>query len=260
MWLLFGSQGRLGSSIMHLRPDIVGLSHADVDVTDRKKVLEVIKNKKPEAVINCTGLTNVDYCEENKEEAWNVNVRGTRNMSEGARSANAYMVHFSSDYAINPVNEYAWTKLASESLVDGLVIRANYYDKSSWLMWNILAKNRIKLLTTEFLNPISSLNLINIMMRLIEKKYKGVINIGTKNKISFYEFGCAIAGVYGIDNSIIEPVEKLERKVPRSNDCYMDLTSLKKLKLRIFDIKGDLEMYKTSPLSKIGGSRHGLKK
>lgn len=254
MWLLFGSQGRLGISIMHLMPDTIGLSHADADVTDRGKVLEVIKNKKPEVIINCTGITNVDYCEENKEEAWNVNVRGTRNISEGARSINAYMVHFSSDYAINPVNEYAWTKLASESLVDGLVIRANYYDRSSWLMQSILAKKEVKLLTTEFLNPISSFNLINTMAKLIEKKYKGIINIGTKNKISFYDLGRAIADVCGIDNSIIEPIKKLERKVPRSSDCCMDLSQLKKLKLRIFNIKEDLEMYKKSPLFQFGGN------
>lgn len=254
MWLLFGSKGRLGSSIMRLRTDAIGLSYADVDVTDRRKVLEAIKNKKPEVIINCTGITNVDYCEENKDEAWNVNARGTRNISEGARNTNAYMVHFSSDYAINPVNEYAWTKLASESLVDGLVIRTNYYDKSSWYMQGILAKNRIKLLTTEFLNPISSFSLINTMEKLIKKKYKGAINIGTRNKISFYELGCAIADVYGIDSNIIEPIEKLERKVPRSKDCCMDLTQLKKLKLRIFNIKEDLEMYKNSPLSELGGS------
>ncbi len=253
MWLLFGSKGRLGSSIVDLKPNIVGLNHADVDVTDRKKVLKIIKSNKPEVIINCTGLTNVDYCEENKDEAWNVNVRGTRNISEGARSINAYMVHFSSDYAIKPVNEYAWTKLASESLVDGLVIRTNYYDKKSWYMQSILKKNNVKLLTTEFLNPISSFNLINTMMKLIKKKYKGIINIGTKNKISFYELGRAIAEVYGIDNNIIEPIEKLERKVPRSNDCYMDLRQSKKLKLKIFDIKEDLEMYKKSSLSKLKG-------
>lgn len=253
MWLLFGSKGRLGSSIMSLMPDIVGLSHADVDVTDREKVLKAVKSKKPEVVINCTGITNVDYCEENKDEAWNVNVRGTRNISEGARSIGSYMVHFSSDYAINPVNEYAWTKLASESLVDGLVIRTNYYDKSSWLMKSILAKDRLKLLTTEFLNPISSFNLINTMAKLIEKKYKGAVNIGTKNRISFYELGCAIADVYGIGGGIISPIKKLERKVPRSKDCCMSLSQLKKLKLRIFDIKEDLKMYKNSPLSKLGG-------
>lgn len=253
MWLLFGSQGRLGSSIIHLKPDVVGLSHSEVDVTDRKKVLEAIKRNKPEIIINCTGLTSVDYCEENKDEAWNVNVRGTRNISEGVRKENAYMVHFSSDYAINPVNEYAWTKLASESLVDGLVIRTNYYDKKSWYMQSILKKNKVKLLTTEFLNPISSFNLINTTIKLIEKKYKGIINIGTKSKISFYELGRAIAEVYGIDNNIIEPIEKLERKVPRSNDCYMDIRQSKKLKLKIFDIKEDLEMYKKSSLSKLKG-------
>ena len=120
--------------------DAVGLTRADLDVTDAPAVREALAGAG--VVINCAAYTDVDGAESDPAAAHAVNVEGARNVAEAA----ARVIYVSSDYvfdgskpepylesdATGPLSEYGRSKLAGEraTLTAGphnLVVR------SSWL-------------------------------------------------------------------------------------------------------------------------------
>ena len=52
---------------------------------------------RPDAIINCAGITDVTLCEENPELAYKVNALGARNLSIAARKVGAKFVQISTD-------------------------------------------------------------------------------------------------------------------------------------------------------------------
>ena len=67
-----------------------------IDITlemDCKKILEL----KPYIIVNTAAMTNVDYCEEHKENAYDVNVRGAQNLANIAQHLGSKFIHISID-------------------------------------------------------------------------------------------------------------------------------------------------------------------
>jgi dTDP-4-dehydrorhamnose reductase len=56
---------------------------------------------RPEVIVNCAGLTDVDGCERAPEQAWVANVEGVASLARLARGAGAHLVHVSTDYVFD---------------------------------------------------------------------------------------------------------------------------------------------------------------
>ncbi len=52
---------------------------------------------RPDIIINCAGLTNIEECENDISKAYKVNALGARNLSIIARKLEAKLVHISTD-------------------------------------------------------------------------------------------------------------------------------------------------------------------
>ena len=55
-------------------PKISLVESIRLDITDFSKMNQIFERKKPDIVINTTGINNVDYCEKNRQEAYKINV------------------------------------------------------------------------------------------------------------------------------------------------------------------------------------------
>jgi dTDP-4-dehydrorhamnose reductase len=248
--LLFGKGGRLGSALQRYYPDIVGISKADCDITNLAAVQRVIKQVSPTTIINCAVVSDVAYCEQHPQHAWDVNVRGVRNIAEAARENGAYMVHFSSDYALYPVNEYGWTKLASEALIRyGITIRTKFFDASYWLYQALMTGQTVELFTNTVINPISIYSLIPYVLLLIEKKPVGIINIGTRARISHYDLGMQICAAFKINKELIIPKNAFTMNYNYPLDTFMDLRDLTQLGLSLVNIEEDIQIFKKQVLT-----------
>lgn len=242
--LLLGKGGFLAEEIQKRQPGIIALSKEECDITDRKSVLDAVAKHKPSVIINCAAITDLEFCEANALKAWEVNVVGVRNISEAAKRNNSFMVHFSSDWALNPVNEYGWTKYASESLVHGLVLRTNIYNKSRWLFAALSSGQKVNLLTNIKFNPITVSSLLDYMNKLIKLRYFGVINIGVTDKLSYYDLGIAMCNTFGFDKKYINPVTSIKTEYEYPMDTYLDLSGLRRLGLKTLTLKEDMELLK----------------
>ncbi|MCJ7443012.1 MAG: SDR family oxidoreductase, partial [Methanotrichaceae archaeon] len=114
-----------------------------LDITNLSEVLSLFKKLKPHMVIHTASETNVDKCETQKEQAWRINVEGTRNIAFACSKVGAKLVYISTDYVFdgekglykeedkpNPISHYGITKLEGENQViqncnDHIILRTS---------------------------------------------------------------------------------------------------------------------------------------
>ncbi|MDP9121444.1 MAG: sugar nucleotide-binding protein, partial [Acidobacteriota bacterium] len=65
--LILGGTGMLGRAVVEAARArgwaALGLSHAQADVTDRSRLLYWVETFRPELIVNCAAVTEVDACE-----------------------------------------------------------------------------------------------------------------------------------------------------------------------------------------------------
>jgi dTDP-4-dehydrorhamnose reductase len=81
--------------------ELVGLTRAELDVTDTSAVERAMQRTRPEAVINCAAWTDVDGAETHREQANAINGDGARNLALAAALARVPLVHVSTDYVFD---------------------------------------------------------------------------------------------------------------------------------------------------------------
>lgn len=126
-----GAGGQLGQTVVReLRRgghEVAALTRAALDLTQREQVLERLVKLRPQAIVN-TSAFGVEESEGDPKTALAVNAFAVRTLAEACRSADATLVHFSSDFVFdgattspyretdrpNPGSVYGATKLLGE--------------------------------------------------------------------------------------------------------------------------------------------------
>lgn len=79
------------------KPDDQILSHADIEITNYKKVDDVLsKLSKGSVVINTAARINLEWCQDNKEDSYTTNVLGAVNVANSCMKHGHHLVHVSS--------------------------------------------------------------------------------------------------------------------------------------------------------------------
>lgn len=130
--LLTGGSGRLGTELRALLPalgaEVVAPTSAELDITNRAQVMDVVGRQRPDVLVHAAAYTDVGGAERDRDRCWAVNVGGTRHVAQAASAAGAKLVQISSDYVFSgetgnyregdtpgpPVNFYALSKLVAE--------------------------------------------------------------------------------------------------------------------------------------------------
>lgn len=138
--LVTGCNGQLGRAIQKeyagdvtfILTDVAeGEGITSLDITDIDAVMSLVLNEKPDVIINCAALTNVDGCEKMWDLAYKINAIGPRNLAIAATAEGAKLVHVSTDYVFagtertprtefdtpDPISAYGKTKLEGEQFV-----------------------------------------------------------------------------------------------------------------------------------------------
>ena len=138
--LVTGCNGQLGRAIQKEYAGYVTFILTDVaegegitslDITDIDAVMTLVLAQKPDVIINCAALTNVDGCEKMWDLAYKINAIGPRNLAIAATAVGAKLVHVSTDYVFagtertprtefdtpDPISAYGKTKLEGEQFV-----------------------------------------------------------------------------------------------------------------------------------------------
>lgn len=204
-----------------------------VDHANRKDLKKVVYGIKPDVIVNCAAMTDVDQCEKDKSTAWNMNAELVENLAKMCRVMESRLITFSTDYIFdghdgpygetsvpNPVNYYGKTKLAGEnlalSLLDNLtIIRTNVvYGSSSygngdfirWIIENLENGKNIKIVKGQWCNPTYVLDLARSVSKAIFNNSSGIFNVAGTDYLNRYEAAVKIAKLMNLDNNLIEPI------------------------------------------------------
>ncbi len=226
-----------------------------VDLTKRKEVRELLLTVKPDIIINAAAYTDVDGCEEEKEQCWAVNVRSVENILEVPCEKNPLLVHLSTDYVFdgtrgsyrevdepNPSGNYARSKMAAENIIRAsqmeyiiartqILYGAGINIKSSFVNWLILslqAGRHVKVVTDQIGNPTYAPDLAEAIDRLIEKQAYGLFHVSGPDALSRYAFALTVADVFELNKDLIEPVSSsvFQQKAPRPANSSFVLDKL----------------------------------
>ncbi|RTZ72092.1 MAG: dTDP-4-dehydrorhamnose reductase, partial [Candidatus Neomarinimicrobiota bacterium] len=208
--LITGAGGQLGSS-MELEDFIMITTSrfhndavesptidADLDITNEYQVKTIIAENDPDIIVHLAAMTNVDGCELNPDQAYEVNVRGTVNL---LNHFNGKFVLLSTDYVfdgnegpysendtVNPKNVYGKTKLEAERKVrefsaDWLILRTNVVwniggkHKASfvdWLVEELDMGNQVRIVTDQWNNPTHTEDLGCVINELLKHDASGL--------------------------------------------------------------------------------------
>lgn len=149
--LITGGSGALGTELKKIFTDTLTPAHQELDITNRKNVVDYIHNHDIDSIIHTAALTHIRPCEENKPVAWKTNVDGTRNLVESVldNKKNIKFIYISTACVFDghtgmynessipyPENFYALTKLIGEyevsKLREYLIVRTNFVAKRKW--------------------------------------------------------------------------------------------------------------------------------
>ncbi|MBV9988151.1 MAG: SDR family oxidoreductase [Chitinophagaceae bacterium] len=184
---------------------------------------------RPQLLIHCAGLANVELCQSDPGLAHHVNVTLSANAARACMRAGVRMVYIATDHLfdgskplvneeepVSPVNLYGETKYLGEKAVLEISnyfisVRTNFYgwgtgyrrSFSDIILQTLRNNERVNLFEDFFYTPILIAPLADAVMRLAAMDQKGVFNVVGNERISKYEFGIRLAKRFGLNTNLI---------------------------------------------------------
>jgi dTDP-4-dehydrorhamnose reductase len=202
---------------------------ATMDITIIESVRQVIEKARPDCVINCAAMTNVDECERNPDQARSINIKGVENLAKICSFMGVRLVHVSTDSIFDgktggyseeskpmPINTYARTKVEGEKLVSSIarsfaIVRTNFYGINpngkhflNWILSSLKEGKEMIGFEDAVFNPLWVSDLARLLVELAGNPYNGIINFSSDERFSKYEFIRHVATELGYGNSIVK--------------------------------------------------------
>ncbi|HMZ07319.1 MAG TPA: SDR family oxidoreductase [Anaerolineales bacterium] len=243
--LLTGVSGLLGLNFaqeMMTQHEIIGVDRGKLvnapfkvlrhDLLDSDAVNAVLDAARPEWVVNCAALADLDTCEENPKLARQLNAELPRYLARTCKARNIPFVHISTDSVFdgekdgfyteedqpNPLSVYSKSKLDGEWAVltenqSAIVARVNFYGWSlsgrrslAEFFYNNLTHNKsMSGFTDVIFCPMLVNDTARILVRMLQRGLSGLYHLVGPQAMSKYQFGVEIAHQFSLRESGITP-------------------------------------------------------
>lgn len=256
--LITGCNGQLGRALNKEYKEVT-LINTDVaesegvkalDITDVEAVMKMVRQEKPDVIINCAAHTAVELCESQWDLAYQINAIGARNLSIAAGETGAKIIQVSTDYVFDgtgsrPYTEfdepgtnsaYGKTKLEGEKFVKEFAPK-HFILRTAWLYGegkNFLrtmlklseTKEEVRVVKDQFGTPTSAAELARLIHYLEPAENYGTFHATCEGQCSWAEFAEKIFQMAGKSTKVIpitteEYGAKVERPLYSVLDNYM---------------------------------------
>jgi len=255
--LVTGAGGMLGREVVSVLSrrghEVVGLSHRELEVTDRDEVWRAMRRWRPDAVVHCAAMTDVDGCEIDPQRAFLVNALGTAHVAAASNAVGAKLVYISTDFVFDgekeegydefdeprPINEYGRSKLWGERFVQSLCPR-HVIVRTAWLFGfgrrnfvsaiaeRLEKEGKAKAVTDQVGSPTFTRDLALAICDLLEAETFGLFHVVNSGRASRFQLARLVAEVLGLDpNVAVEPITSDQWPTPAKRPKCSALKSLR---------------------------------
>lgn len=219
IWIT-GAEGHIGTALLDLLEGVeyqlLPTDIEEVDITKIDEVTQFVHVNRPDVVINCAGMTDVQECENNVDEAYRVNAIGVRNVALAANEVNAKVIQISTDDVFDkesrvPYNEfdnvhprtiYGKSKEAGEKILTQLLNRFVII-RSSWIygigrdfvdevLRNVGQGKTMEVPNNQYAAPTSAKELAKVIRYFVDNEEYGLYHVVCPGSCSRYEFARTI--------------------------------------------------------------------
>jgi dTDP-4-dehydrorhamnose reductase len=263
---IVGASGLVGSHCMRVFEnanwDVIGthLSFA----TDKTVYFDPLSNSsnnfnlkayKPDVIIHCAALTNVDYCELNRDESKSATLTSTQRLAEYCQANNTKLIYISTDYVFdgingpyredaepNPLNIYGKHKLEAEQIVEkldnSLIARITNVYGEELRSKNFIARlvlllqsndaKEIQLTTDQFATPIYAGDVARMLYALITDDKNGIYHLSSTDYYNRFSLAERVKSYFPDNNSVkLKPVLTTYLKQLAKRPLYGGLLNVK---------------------------------
>ncbi|MGK0488368.1 MAG: dTDP-4-dehydrorhamnose reductase [Candidatus Endobugula sp.] len=210
-------------------------AYDSLDITNESQVKSAIAQHKPDVVIHTAAMTNVDQCETEKEECWDLNVNAVQYIVDACEVNNTFLVHLSTDFIFdgesgpygeeaeaNPISYYGESKLASEQIItqsklDWSIVRtvlvygiAHDMSRTNIILWvkkSLEEGKEIKVVDDQLRSPTLAEDLAKGCLLIAEQKAEGVFNICGMDLLNPYEMAVKTADYFGLSMATMQKAD-----------------------------------------------------
>jgi dTDP-4-dehydrorhamnose reductase len=303
--LILGSNGRIGTKLIDyslkkgyypvgidfavepVNKEIGEFDYFSVDLQQVHPLVSAILGASPDIMIFTAGINDVDFCEQENEMAYAINVETVSTIVKIASQIGTKVVFIScsqvfsgeknspytEDDVPEPINFYGKSKLEAEKLIatldDFLIIRTSYPFYSPFvkkgvfrdLLSSLENAEEVILPVDNKISPVSVDFVAEAVMLLLEKREKGIFNISSKDALSEYQFAKLVAEVFEYPAELIKgmPLSEMKHLARRPKNTALSFSKLTDaVNLSIPHIEDSLKHVKLLYFSKKeGGEKNG---
>jgi dTDP-4-dehydrorhamnose reductase len=266
--LITGSSGLLGLNLAleaMTSHEVIGVDRSrlksapfrtlNADLLDEGAVDSILDEARPEWLIHCAALADLEACEENPEAARRLNADLPSALAKACKTRRIHMVQVSTDAvfdgtksgvyteedAPNPVSIYSQTKLDGERAVlesnaDAIVARVNFYGWSlsgrrslaEFFYHNLTNNKSMSGYTDAIFCPMHVSHLGQVLLAMLEKNLHGLYHAVGPEPMSKYKFGMEIAHKFGLNGGEISPrsIHTSKLIARRAHNLYLSVNKL----------------------------------
>jgi dTDP-4-dehydrorhamnose reductase len=290
--VLIGKNGQLGSDCWEvLRGDheLVALGSRELDITQAPQVEAMVRQERPELVLNCAAYTKVDACEQERDLAYAINVAGPRHLAASLARQGGRLLHISTDYVFDgrkpvptpyreddpvaPLSYYAQTKAAAEEAIrqemdDYMIVRTAWmYGRRGHNFLKTMLRLAlqeppvpIRVVNDQFGSPTWSYRLAQQLAALIAAGGQGIYHATAEGYTTWHGLATTFFQIMGLDISVT-PITTAEYPTParRPQNSILENQRLKDQGLNLMrpwqdDLQEFVSLYREALYQEIRGT------
>jgi len=218
----------IGRRFLHFRNYFV------CDITNIANLKKIMDQVRPNVIIHCAGISNLTFCEEHPDIAWEINFEGTKNIINLLQRFDFEIkfIFLSSDYVFsgrtgnykeddvpNPITVYGKVKYEIEKLVQfkfsnyAICRTASLYGNGgsnffTFVINSLKCNKKIEIFDDTFFTPTQINSLIKIIDLIMIKDIKCTLHTVGQERLNRYNFAKKIAKRFNLNNNLIIPINK----------------------------------------------------
>ena len=250
-YLITGYKGQLGYDIKREllkrgidEKSILAVDREEMDITNKEAVFKVILDFRPDIIFHCAAYTAVDKAEDDEDNAYNINVTGTKNIVDASLEINSTIIYMSTDYVfdgtkegyyteedeVNPKSVYGKTKYLGEEEVRRN--KKHFITRISWV-FGINGHNFIKtmlklsdnhkevnVVNDQIGSPTYTVDLAKILVDMSNTTKYGTYNVTNDLYCSWAEFAKDIFAINNKDVKVNEVSTEEYLKITNTKQAY----------------------------------------